>query len=70
MKMAWETETGHLACRWSGAGEHVPYDPPWIQDASRSAQRKTTSPLPDFAMLSPFGGGLFLDRLRRGFCPR
>jgi hypothetical protein len=30
----WQTETGHLACRWSEAGQHVQYNPLWMQEAS------------------------------------
>ena len=68
MQMAWQTPAKHLECRWSVAGERVQYNPPWIQEASRSVPRRDIAPLvPDFTRLSPFGGPHWyvLDRLRR-----
>ena len=53
MRSAWQTETGHLAFRWSEAGQHVPYSPRWMQDTSESGY---VPPVPDFASHSPFGG--------------
>jgi hypothetical protein len=56
MKMAWQTETNHLVCRWSGVGERVPYNPQWIQDAARNIPTKSVSQPPlDFRKLSPLG---------------
>ncbi|HZD48836.1 MAG TPA: hypothetical protein VE178_08820 [Silvibacterium sp.] len=55
MKTSWQTETGRLACRWSGAWERRDYNPPWIQQGSGDTN---VSPLtPDFTMVSSFGSG-------------
>jgi hypothetical protein len=56
MKMSWRTETGRLLCRWSEAGEHIQYNPRWIQDASRSFRPNLEPPVPAFTRLSPFAG--------------
>ena len=53
---SWQTETGHLTCRWSEVEQPVEYNPPWMQDAS-DVQGGYLSPVPDFARHSPFGGG-------------
>jgi hypothetical protein len=54
MTTSWQTEAGHLICRWSGMVQPVQYDP------SRSpANIQGTYYLPplvvDFASHSPFG---------------
>lgn len=66
MKTSWQTETGHLECRWSEAGERLRYNAPWLQDASRSLQRKACPVLPDFRRRSPFGWYV-LECLRSAF---
>jgi len=52
---SWQTETGQLACHWSEVGQHVEYNPRWMQDAA-SIPSGYLPPLPDFASHSPFGG--------------
>ena len=67
MIMSWQTEGDRLVCRWSEVGEHVQYNPRWIQDASRSVHQKNVSlSVLDFTRLSAFGGSEWyaLDRLR------
>jgi hypothetical protein len=62
MEMSWQRETGRLICQWSEVGERVPYNPPWMQDASRDVHRKNVSPsFLDFTKLSPFGGREWYD---------
>jgi hypothetical protein len=51
----WQTEMGHLACRWSEAGQHVQYDLRWMQETS-DIQSGFLPPVPDFPSHSPFGG--------------
>jgi hypothetical protein len=55
MRSSWQTETGHLACRWSEVGQRVRYTPRWIEEAS-DIQSGYLPPIPDFASHSPFGG--------------
>lgn len=55
MKMAWDSGTDRILCRWSEAGERAQYKPSWIVDTSESSAR-VPSPVPDFTRLSPFGG--------------
>ena len=52
---AWQTETGHLACRWSEVRQQVQYNPGWMEETS-DIQSGYLPPLPDFASHSPFGG--------------
>jgi len=54
MRSSWQTETGHLACRWSEVGRHVQYNPRWMQEPS-DIQGSYLQPVPDFASHSPFG---------------
>ena len=56
MRSSWQIEAGHLECRWSGVGQHVQYNPAWIQESS-GVQGSYLPPLPDFASHSPFGRG-------------
>jgi hypothetical protein len=57
MKISWQTKADRLLCRWSGVGERVHYDPPFIEDASIGARRENVPPsVPDFTRLSSFGG--------------
>jgi len=56
MRTSWQTETGHLECRWSEVG-HVPYQPYWMQGASdQCLGENVASSVPVFTRLSPFGG--------------
>jgi hypothetical protein len=52
---SWQTETGHLACRWSEVGQRVLYNPAWMQGTS-DIQSGYLPAVPDFAGHSPFGG--------------
>jgi hypothetical protein len=54
MRSSWQTETGHLACRWSEAGQRVEYHPGWMPETS-DVQSGYLPPIPDFASHSPFG---------------
>jgi hypothetical protein len=55
MRSSWQTETEHLACRWSEVGQRVPYNLGWIEETSDN-QGGYLAPIPDFASHSPFGG--------------
>jgi hypothetical protein len=55
MATSWQTETGGLASHWSDIGQRIPYNPQWMQEASRM-QSGYLAPVPDFASHSPFGG--------------
>ena len=69
---SWHTEAGRLVCRWGEASDmRLPYDPPWIRDASRIASPGAgASPLVlalDFANnLSPLAGRGWFERLLEG----
>ena len=60
MRSSWQTETGHLACRWSEILERVQYDPRWMQESS-DMQSGYLLPIPDFASHSPFGGAYWFQ---------
>jgi hypothetical protein len=66
MRSSWQTETGHLACRWSEAGQRVQYHPGWMQESS-DVQSGYLPPIPDFASHSPFGGATWF-RLHTADC--
>src|SRR6516164_8432786 len=55
MNISWRTETGHLSCRWSGAGNWTPYSPNWMKQCC-DVRGSYLPPQPDFASHSPFGG--------------
>src|SRR5258706_9285875 len=55
MATSWQTETGHLACRWSDLEQHAKYDPSWMQKIS-DVPSGYLELVPDFASHSPFGG--------------
>lgn len=57
----WQTETGHLRCRWSEVGQRLRYHPRWMEEAS-DCQGSYLPPLPDFASHSPFGGAAWFQR--------
>jgi len=61
MSSSWQTESGHLVCRWSEVGEHVPYDSQWMREAS-DIHGSYLPPVPDFASHSPFGGATWFLR--------
>lgn len=61
MQSSWQNETGHLVCRWSEAGQRLPYNPRWMQDAS-DVHGSYLPPVPDFASHSPFGGPSWFER--------
>ena len=48
MRSSWQTETGHVVCRWSKARQRVQYHPQWMQDTS-NIQGSYLPPIPDFA---------------------
>jgi hypothetical protein len=57
MEMSWRTGKDRLECRWSDRQLGVPYNPPWMQDASKTPQISGfPASLPDPSKLSPFGG--------------
>jgi hypothetical protein len=53
MHSSWQTETGHLTCRWSETGQFVQYKPEWVRETLESSY---VPPVVDFASHSPFGG--------------
>ncbi len=55
MRTFWQTDMGHLACRWSELDQNLAYNPQWMQEA-RHIQSGYLPPLPDFASHSAFGG--------------
>ena len=55
MKLLWQTENGHLACRWSGVGQYVEYNSSWMTE-TLNIQSGYLPPPPDFLSRSPFGG--------------
>ena len=55
MRLSWQTETGHVACRWSEIGQRNRKNPDWMQEHS-GIQGAYIPPIPDFASHSPFGG--------------
>ena len=50
----WQTESGHLVCRWSEVGRRI-YSLGWMQETSQVPSGHLT-PIQDFASHSPFGG--------------
>ena len=55
MQSWWESETGHLMCRWSEIGMRDIYNPQWMQEALAVPSGYLT-PVPEFTSHSPFGG--------------
>lgn len=55
MLSSWQTETGHLGCRWSFSRDQVQVRPLWMGEGSEM-QGAHLPPVPDFASHSPFGG--------------
>lgn len=60
MRSSWQTETGHLACRWSEVGQGVQYNPHWMQE-TLVIQSGYLRPVPDFASHCPFGGAFWFE---------
>lgn len=57
MTTAWQTETGHSTCQWSGAHTDAPYHPSWMQEPpARPAPENLATRMRSFTRLSPFGG--------------
>lgn len=57
MKISWQTETGHLECRWPEVGPTAPNDLPWLHEAPKHlACQKYPPAARAFTLLSPFGG--------------
>ena len=56
MKTSWQTDTGHLECRWSDPGELRRNDS-WMHDISEASDRSAVPSIPDFARHSPLGSG-------------
>jgi hypothetical protein len=61
MRSSWQSETGHLVCRWSEVGRHGQYNPDWMRDAT-DIRGSYLPPIPDFASHSPFGGATWFSR--------
>ena len=55
MTSSWQSETGHLALRWTEVGQRDQYHPPWMLESSEAEGGHIPS-LPDFSNHSPFGG--------------
>jgi len=71
VKSSWQGEAGRLVCRWAETKElQVPYDAPWIHDASQTAPHaEGVSPLAvalDFTRLSPLAGKGWFERALGG----
>lgn len=55
MMSSWQTETGHLVCRWAGSLQRVRFD--LRLDATDVGDHGSyLPPLPNLATHSPFGG--------------
>lgn len=61
MGSSWQTEAGHLVCRWAEVGRRAQYNPQWMREAS-DIQGSYLPPVPDFASHSPFGGPSWFER--------
>ena len=57
MATSWQTEADRIVCRWSEAGRHIQYNPPWLQEASQSVDKSIPPAIPDFASHSALGSG-------------
>jgi hypothetical protein len=55
MTSSWQTETGHLVCRWSDLQALAQYKLTWTQDTTKVQSSCLPSLLPDFRKRSPFG---------------
>ena len=60
MLSKWQTETGHQVCRWSDVGQHLQYNPRWMQEVSDIHSDYLPPPL-DFTSHSPFGGATWFQ---------
>ena len=56
-KTLWQMEADSIVCRWSETGERIQYNPPRLQEASRSVVRSVTPEIPDFTTHSLLGSG-------------
>jgi hypothetical protein len=59
MKTGWQTDTGHLVCRWSEAGQRVQHQPSWTQETSNMQSSYMPPLILDVARYSPFGTSWF-----------
>lgn len=57
MNSAWQTHSGHLACRWSGLFEQPQPAPALLRELSDGADHNAVVPIPDFAAHGPLGSG-------------
>jgi hypothetical protein len=57
MNTSWQTETGHLRCRWFESSQSLQRTAPLFEEASESRDRSVSPGIPDFARHSPFGSG-------------
>jgi hypothetical protein len=62
MRSSWETDTGHLARRWSEFGPLAQSTPEWMRSAGEM-KAGYLQPIPDFASHSPFGGAYWFQPL-------
>jgi hypothetical protein len=60
MRSSWQAGTGQLAWHWSEVGQHVRYNPRWMQE-TLDIQSGYLPPVPDFAGHSPFGGAFWFE---------
>jgi len=60
MKSSWQSQTGQLACQWSGALQCVEPTAHWLQEISEMPSGYLP-PVTDFASHSPFGGPSWFD---------
>ena len=73
MRMSWQTDAGHIVCRWSEMWERVQNKPGWMHDFSRDIHRDRLAPVvPAFTRFSPFGSPACVlevidKRYRHGF---
>jgi hypothetical protein len=61
MNATWQTETGHLACRWSDLLQHVPHNPGWLQDGIPTGAEPAAPCYLDFRRFSGSGGRRWLE---------
>jgi hypothetical protein len=55
MKTSWQTETGHLECRWFEGGQSVRQTD--LEDSPENTDRSFLPSIPNFACHSPLGSG-------------
>jgi hypothetical protein len=60
MKSSWQTETGHLTCRWAACNKDRPSTPTWMEVVS-NVKGSYLPPLPDFPSHGPMGGASWFE---------